>query len=201
MTLLLALAAFVGLWGTSPAEKPEVAVAPLFCFLSETTVMSATVTRVGNLELTAKHALCPSSKPAYVGPNSSDLAILKPGPAPASCKDAKPGEAIAYTGYPATQTNGTPWGLSVRPAEKDRGQAAVSGLSFEACTEDQKVCSKLTGMSLGTSTQVRPGYSGGAVTSLEDGRLVGIVSAVSADGQFTYFVPISEICKALEEIP
>lgn len=201
MTLLLALAAFVGLWGTSPAAKPEVAVAPLYCFLSDTTVMSATATRVGDLELTAKHALCPSSKPAYVGPDSSDLAILKAGSSPPSCKDAEPGEAVAYTGYPAQQTNGTPWGMAVRPAEADTGKAAVAGLSFEACTEDQKVCSKLSGMSLGVSTRVRPGYSGGAVTSLEDGRLVGIISAVSSDGQFTYFVPISEICQALEEIP
>lgn len=201
MTLGWLVAAFFSLWGTNPLPQTEVAVAPLYCFLSDNTATVATVTKVGDLEITAKHALCPSSRPYYKGPEGSDIAVLQAGPKPASCADAKPGEPVTYAGFPGTRKDGTLYGYVARAPEVDQGFAVLPSVGFSACSADGTYCETFSDTAVGSSAWVRPGYSGGPVISQVDGRLVGIISAVTDDGSATYFIPISQICKALEEIP
>ena len=201
MTLGWLLAAFLGLWGTNPLPQTEVAVAPLYCFLSDDTISVATVTEVGDLRITAKHALCPGMEVDFLGPEGSDLAIIASGPPPASCKDAEIGEPLTYAGFPGTRKDGSHYGYVARPPELDKGVSALPNVGFSACSNDGTYCEAFDGVTVGSSGWVRPGYSGGAVVSQEDGRLVGIISAVSNDGRATYFIPISQICTALEQIP
>ncbi len=184
-----------------PASLPntDVRVAPYYCALPDGGLTIATVTIIDDLRITAKHALCSSERPDFVGPEGSDLAIIKSGPAPASCKDAAPGEPVVYAGYPGTTQDGKMYGYVARSPELDTGIALLSGVDVTSCGEPGQPCVAVRGLAVGVSTYIRPGYSGGPVLSAKDGRLVGIVSAVDDTGAATYFIPVSEICSALEE--
>lgn len=200
MTPGLLVAAFLGLLGTTPPPHSEVAVAPLYCLLDDGSVSAATITRVGDVQITAKHAICIGMEIDYFGPKGSDLVIIQSGSMPSSCSDAEPGEPVLYVGFPGTNRDGEPYDIQPRDPERDVGSVKKLDHPLIACAADLSYCVAVDGVTIGSSRRVRPGYSGGAVVSRVDGRLVGMIVAVASDGSVTYFTPISQICNALEEI-
>lgn len=163
-----------------------------------------TLTVVGETELTAKHVatLCPALQIDYISDLTSDYAIVRAAPLP-SCKDAEVGEEVIYEGYPGT----TPGGYGYLqgqpfPKESDAGTVKRVGIPILAFSSSRTSFgwNTVDGITEATMTRVRPGYSGGAVMSAKDGRLVGIINAVNRRDNLAYFTPVSTICSKIEEI-
>lgn len=158
--------------------------------------MVATVTRVGSAYVTAKHfsdseaCLLGGLKVTLRDP-VDDLAVIAPGD-PGICKDAEVGESVIYLGYPGTTKNGDPLTIDTVGMETDVGLVTHKNLTGRAGDVP------LPGIDVASSRWVRPGYSGGAVVSARDGRIVGIINAITGEGQ-TLFTPITRVCRLIKE--
>ena len=158
--------------------------------------MVATVTRVGSAYVTAKHfsdseACSLGGLAVALRDPVDDLAVLQPG-YPGICKDAEVGESVIYLGYPGTAKNGDTLTIGTVRMETDVGLVTHKNLTGRAGDI------ALPGIDLGSSRWVRPGYSGGAVVSARDGRIVGIINAITGEGQ-TLFTPITRVCRLIKE--
>jgi hypothetical protein len=120
-----------------------------------------------------------------------DIVVVTPGD-PGICKDAELGESIVYLGYPGTAKNGDSLDMETIGMETDVG--LVLHKNLEGSAEG----TALPGIDVASSRWVRPGYSGGAVVSARDGRIVGIINAVTGEGH-TLFTPISRVCRLITE--
>lgn len=158
--------------------------------------MVATVTRVGSAYVTAKHFS--DSEACRLGGLSvdlrdpvDDLAVISPGD-PGICKDAEVGESVVYLGYPGTAKDGTALTIDAVGMETDVGLVTHKNLTGRAGG------TTLPGIDVASSRWVRPGYSGGAVVSARDGRIVGIINAITGEGA-TLFTPITRVCRLIKE--
>jgi hypothetical protein len=96
------------------------------------------------------------------------------------------GEDIVYIGYP----NGD-------DLERDYGTVTTAGGIQTAVNGGGGSFNIFTDLALGTSTQVRPGYSGGIVTT-PDGHFRGIISSVNTATQDALFIPADLICDYIQ---
>lgn len=191
------------------AEEPpdeDARVSPGFCY-DGTRNLSASYTEVGGATVTAYHwagnKTCKTAFPDNPGMRhfpAYDITVLKPGALPKEgCRDASQGEPVAYLGYPGTDQETGDWLNPLRrPLETDSGVVLATGLSVPVTDGKGGNVRLLQGISVGTSSKVRQGYSGGPVVSLNDGRIVGIINAVGA-GNMPFYTPISTICNLIEE--
>lgn len=163
-----------------------------------------TLTTVGATQLTARHVadLCPDLVYDVSPKPLRDYTIVKTAPLP-SCKDARVGEEVFFMGFPGTDQQGRRY---IDPSdvrlEIDSGTVRETDRIIFAINMDPGNFGfkQVDGVTEATMTRVRPGYSGGAVVSAEDGRLVGIINAIKHEESLVYFTPVSTICSKIEEI-
>ena len=176
------------------SEKIDVEIVKIECVQRKWSVFeqssSGTGVRHGNLTITAAHVLkqCPDQTGIrYI--LDHDLALKYdgvPGDYELGCDAPVVGEDIVYTGYP----NG-------RRIESDYGTVTTAGDMIIRVDEGGGSINIFTGIALGTSTKVRPGYSGGLVTTT-DGQFRGIISSVNRATQDALFIPADLICNYVQ---
>jgi hypothetical protein len=178
----------------SAAETPEtidVEVVKLVCTMSQWSVFerysTGTGVRHGSLTITAAHVLdkCPEQLGIMYFPGH-DLALKYDGiptDYELGCDAPVVGEDIVYIGYP----NGD-------DLERDTGTVIQSGGVQTAVQAGGGALNIFSDLALGTSELVRPGYSGGIVTTT-DGHFRGIISSVNSTTRDTLFIPADLICE------
>ena len=179
--------------GETP-EQIDVEIVKITCVQSQWSVFErssyGTGVRHGNLTITAAHVLkkCPDQAGILYFPGH-DLALKYtgvPGDYELGCDAPVVGEDIVYIGYP----NGD-------DLERDYGTVTTAGGIQTAVNGGGGSFNIFTDLALGTSTQVRPGYSGGIVTTA-DGHFRGIISSVNTVTQDALFVPADLICDYIQ---
>mgnify|MGYP000327051791 CR=1 FL=1 len=161
-------------------------------------MVTGTLTQVDGAILTSNHVIssCNDKPEAVVFPEI-DLAILEPTKL-TSCRAPRIGEAVQFSGYPATNLNGK---TRRSPIYLEKHQGVVTRLEDEM----------LVLTSLGTvktvqdqwrvsASYLRGGYSGGPVTSLETGEFLGIINTGSIPNQTGSFTSARTICEKMEEV-
>lgn len=158
-----------------------------------------TVSNVGNARVTAAHVvgLCDPNPWDRVS-KELDLAVLTDGD-PGECRNAELGEPLIYAGYPGTSRSGFPFEtiMDLR-VEQDTGTLLIEAEDVPIIDVRSKSIVIMKGMSRGSSTKTRGGYSGGTVMSAVDGRTVGIIVASGGKGKATWFRPIETVCEYIE---
>lgn len=158
----------------------------------------ATVTKVGEAVFTAGHVPqgCLNEVEHLAFPNI-DLAILIAEPI-TSCRSPRVGELVKFSGFPGTKTDGrTPRSLP-RLETTEGSVTAVDQVLFSITS--QGTMRPLHRHATTEISFVRGGYSGGAVTSLETGEFLGIISTGAMWRSEGSFVPANVICEKLEEV-
>lgn len=197
LTLAVALAiALTAACATAPGPKSPVEVSRLACETPSGASYGSSV-QVGRVSLTALHVVsrCPSVVPEAT---FGDLAILSGGTL-SSCEDVKAGESVILRGFPASSPRGKFYRspADIRP-EFDTGSVVKTNVALLA-RDDAAGLVRIEGLTAATSSLVRKGYSGGAVVSAADGRLVGIINAKGSNDPIAYFTPVSAICRHLRK--
>ncbi|MEP0316742.1 MAG: hypothetical protein ABJL57_11685 [Hyphomonas sp.] len=151
--------------------------------LNDTKISTASITSVGEALVTVAHwaelPACAGQQSYTASSREYDIAVLKAAE-PGECRNVEPGEGLVYEGFPGD-------GGQEAELEQDTGELVSTGFEFEL--EPGRL---VKGLDVGTSSTVRAGYSGGAVRSKADGRLVGII--VGQNGNYTAFTPIETVC-------
>ena len=160
---------------------------------------TGTTVRIGEAVLTAGHVStgCADRDAGIVFP-SIDLAILKPGKI-VSCRKPKPGEPLRFYGYPGTDLE-TGAQRSEVVLEWQDGEVVVNGVPLILALGPTGNISVYKNNTSARVSNVRPGYSGGAVLNRDTGEFLGIISTTSMDGLSASFVPASTICEKMEEV-
>lgn len=198
---LLAAAMLCGCASLPPPSAPLVSHLACTAGLSD---VFGTETRVGSLRLTALHVVeaCSGTGLEAAPGSYHDLALGGAPVPPEDCRDASVGERVTFSGYPATTRAGRAYTAKSPPIlERDAGvvtSAAIETAAFLSA-HPEGTGKTLKGLSSATMTRVRAGYSGGAVSSAEDGRLVGIINAADTNYGIVYFTPVSAICNSINE--
>lgn len=200
--ILLAMSAAFSVGATAiaqpPVKDPEGVLLGQCIAAGRTSQASAT--RVGEALVTAYHwaggEVCSKVIKGASHFPKHDISILQAGN-PGECRDAKPGEPLTYIGYP-----GTRYGVVLM--DEDVVLEGDTGVLYIPDTNTRMQGASgpptmLQHISVGSSSRVRGGYSGGAVLSGIDGRVVGIINGVWV-GQATVFTPISTVCKLIKEV-
>lgn len=159
--------------------------------------------RLGDAVVSVTHVVvgCNSDNYRAIYQNeNTDIAIVQLGD-PGECRNATIGEPVRYVGYPATYTDGG-WRVSPNGAvdlEVDYGVVAEEDFSTYVLAPSGTRYIEMRGLTKASSTKVRGGYSGGAVLSEVDGRVVGLISASSSDRSTTLFAPIEDVCDIIRQ--
>lgn len=160
----------------------------------------ASYVRVGDAVITAEHVVDECSFSNASAYRDIDLAIITPGKLP-SCRGPEVGEEVVFQGFPTTKRSGKPFEM-MRARRFEETQGTVS----EVDRTIHMINSRTGGIKTvirHTFTEpighVRPGYSGGAVRSL-DGEFLGIISTGSAEMRVGSFIPADVICEKMEEL-
>jgi hypothetical protein len=198
LTLLLAPSAI--------ASSPDTKTPPARLGVCETpdVIASATITKIGDAEVTATHwagdPACYGKVPHVRISKTDDVTILRGGKHP-PCVNARLGEPLVFLGFPGTD----PWGnqLQVGQMRLEADAGRLSGHNKTAwLRNDLGQPLVLRHEDTALAHLVRPGYSGGPALSALDGRVVGIIHAVQpvVGGLRVTITPIERICAMIDEL-
>jgi len=144
------------------------------------------ITNLGSAKVTAAHVLtaCDNPPKAQVYA-SNDIAIITRGTVN-KCKNAAVGEPVLFVGHPVS-------GPSPIRATVDAG--VVTQIEKSVVSQQKNGAeSSFEGMSIATAYSATEGFSGGAVLSAIDHRIVGVISSQAGGGAWVIYTPIESIC-------
>jgi len=197
--LVCALAlAFGALCLPASAEPADVMVAPASCVTPDG-IGRGTITKVGGAVLTAAHVVtpCVEEVEGHVFPEI-DLAILTTDVIE-DCRAPYPGEIVEFWGFPGTDLQGNI--LETQVPEKTVGTVDVIDKDVTALKADLSGFQTYKHQTfVFPIPNVRPGYSGGAVTSLGGEQFLGIISTAGRSFPEATFVPADVICSKMESV-
>lgn len=185
-----------------PIPTMNVVVEDFTCEVGRKKLYMGSQVRIDGSILTAAHVVRNCEKlsnakyPVELDLTVFDVAILKNNGL-TECRDAEPLEPIIFIGLPMYNDDGMLYSISKKKKMNFvSGTVKSFGNLFRMSKYEDPEQFFAYDMSFASSQKdLEPGYSGGAVISHVDGRLVGIISAKDQNG--SYFSPISQICSYL----
>lgn len=158
-----------------------------------------TLTRVGDAQFTAGHVLelCDEA-PKHTRFPDLDLAIIE-GSSIQSCREPLVNERVRFSGYPLKDLKGAERAFPIT-MEQHYGTVIVSNVPFLIFQGADGAIGLSMRHTRVEATELRGGYSGGAVTAAETGEFLGIISTGSVESRRGSFIPANVICEKLEEM-